>query len=73
MIAVKTENGQVQVTFPTDGMSPEEVNDFVAWLRVESLARRSKLTEAAAWQLAEDIKASWWKTNESRFTQTGEE
>ena len=73
MIAVKADANSVQVTIPTDGMTPEEVNDFVSWLRVEALARRSKLTPEAAWQLSEDIKAGWWQANEQRFTPPGAE
>jgi hypothetical protein len=67
MIDVKAANGVVQLTFPTDGMSPEQVNDFVTWLRVEGIARRSKLTGQAAWQLSEEIKAGWWEKNKQRF------
>ena len=67
MIEVKAENGVVHMTFPTEGMSAEQVNDFVTWLRVESIARRSKLTEQAAWQMSEDIKAGWWEKNKQRF------
>jgi hypothetical protein len=48
-------------------MSPEQVNDFVNWLRVEAIARRSKLTEEAAWQLSEEVKAGWWEKNKHRF------
>jgi hypothetical protein len=48
-------------------MSNEEVNDFVTWLRVEAVARRSKLSPAAAWQLSEDLKAGWWERNKQRF------
>ena len=59
IINVKSENGVVHVSFPTEGMSPDEVNDFVTWLRVESIARRSKLTDEAAWQLSEEIKSGW--------------
>jgi hypothetical protein len=54
MIAVKAEHGRLQVTIPTEGMTPEEVNDFVAWLRVESVVRHSRLTPDAAWKLSED-------------------
>jgi hypothetical protein len=67
MIEVKAENGVVHLIFPTGGMSADQVNDFVTWLRVESIARRSKLTEQAARQLSEDIKADWWKKNKQRF------
>jgi hypothetical protein len=73
MIAVKAENGRLQVTIPTEGMTPGEVNDFVSWLRVESVVRRSRLTPEAAWKLAEDMKADWWQVNERRFTGEGAE
>ena len=73
MIAVKADKDRVEITIPTDGMTPEEVNDFVSWLRVESIVRRSKLTEEAAWQLAEDIKADWWAKNKHRFLPQGAE
>ena len=73
MIAVKAENNCVQVTIPTDGMTPEDVNDFVSWLRDEAIVRRSKLTPEAAWQLSEDIKSGWWQANEKRFTPPGAE
>jgi len=48
-------------------MSVDQVNDFVNWLRIESIARRSKLTEKAACQLSEEIKADWWEKNKQRF------
>lgn len=67
MIGVTTENDQLLVTIPTKGLTPDEVNDFVAWLRVESIARRSRLTPEAAWTLSEDMKSDWWRANEQRF------
>ena len=67
MIAVKAEKGRLEVSIPTEGMSPEEVSDFVSWLRVESIARRSKLTPGEAWKLSEEIKSDWWQANEHRF------
>ena len=51
--------------------TPEEINDFVSWLRVEGIARRSKLTPEAAWHLSEEIKSSWWQANKDRFTPQG--
>ena len=73
MIAVKAENGCLQVTIPIEGMTPGEVNDFVSWLRVESVVRRSRLTPEAAWKLSEDINSDWWQANERRFTPEGAE
>ena len=71
MIAVKAENDRLQVTIPTAGMTPGEVNDFVSWLRVESVVRRSRLTPEVAWKLSEDIKSDWWQANEGRFAPEG--
>ena len=73
MIAVKAEKDHVEISIPTDGMSPEEVSEFVAWLRVESIVSRSRLTEEAAWQLSEEIKSSWWEANKHRFIPQGAE
>lgn len=73
MISVKADNDQVQISIPTAGMTPEEVSSFVSWLRVESVVRRSKLTETAAWKLSEDIKAGWWAKNQDRVVPQGAE
>lgn len=73
MIAVRAEQDHLHVTIPIEGMTPDEVNDFVSWLRVESVVRRSRLTPEAAWKLAEDIKSGWWHANEKRFTPEGAE
>lgn len=69
MIDVRTEDGVVQIRIPTQGMSPEQVNEFVTWLRVEGIARHSKLTKQAVWQLSEEIKTGWWDKNKQRFGQ----
>ena len=69
MIAVKARKNEILVSIPTEGMPEEAVTAFVNWLRMEATARRSRLTENAAWQLAEDVKADWWKANQARFTQ----
>ena len=67
MVDVKVENGVIRLAFPTEGRSAEQVDAFVTWLRVEAIAWRSKLSAQAAWQLSEDIKASWWEKNQARF------
>lgn len=68
MIDVTVEGNRLEVSISTEGMSADEINDFVAWLRLESIARRSQLTTDAAWQLSEEIKSDWWKANEQRFS-----
>ncbi len=39
MIAVETNDHEIRVNIPTDGMSPEAVRAFLDWLRVEATAR----------------------------------
>ncbi len=67
MIEVRAEDGVIHMSFPTDSMTPEQINDFVTWLRVEAIARRSKLTEETAWKLSEETKADWWGKHRSQF------
>ncbi len=69
MVAVEADKHEIRVSIPTDGMPPEAVSAFVGWLRAEFTARRSQMTDATAWQLAEDVKADWWARNQARFTE----
>jgi hypothetical protein len=71
MIAIKAEKDRVEVSIPTEGMTPEDVNDFISWLRVESVARRSQLTPQAARELSEEIKSDWWQANQNHFVPRG--
>ncbi len=73
MIAVRAEKDRLEISIPTAGMTPEEISDFVSWLRVESIVQRSKLTEEEAWKLSEQIKSDWWQANEHRFRGQGAE
>ena len=73
MIAVKAEKDHVEVSIPTEGMTPEEVNDFIGWIRLESIFSRSKITEEDAWKLSEEIKSGWWAANKHRFIPEGAE
>ena len=63
MVAVEADQHEIRLTIPTDGMLPEEVSQFVTWLRVKVLAQRSKLTDATARQRAAEINAGWWERN----------
>jgi hypothetical protein len=67
MITVETTEAGVRVTIPKDDVSPTRLNSFLDWLRLEAVARRSKLTEEEANRLAEEAKAGWWSVNKQRF------
>lgn len=70
MVTVEANEKEIRLTIPTEGMPREEVDLFVGWLRAEATARRSRLTEAQAHELAEQINADWWEKNKGRFVET---
>lgn len=67
MVAIEADQHAIHLTIPTEGMPPEEVSLLVNWLRAEVVARRSKLTDAAARQLADEVNSGWWERNKARF------
>ncbi|MBM3891095.1 MAG: hypothetical protein FJ388_18435 [Verrucomicrobia bacterium] len=72
MITVETTEASTRVTIPKDEVPPDRVNRLLDWLRLEALARRSRLTEAEADRVAEEIKAGWWSANKERFVKPTE-
>ena len=71
MITVENPEGGVRVTIPKGEVPPQRLNSFLDWLRLESIAAKSRLTEADADRLAEQAKADWWAANKSRFIAPG--
>ena len=67
MITVESTETSVRVTIPKDELPSERLDAFLDWLRFESLARQSHLTEQEADRLADEIKAGWWARNKNRF------
>jgi len=55
------------VTIPKDAVPPKRLNALLDWLRLEELAQHSRLTEADANRLADELKAGWWAANKDRF------
>ena len=67
MITVENTKTDVRVTIPKDAVPPKQLNAFLDWLRLEEVVQRSRLTEADANRIADDIKAEWWAANQDRF------
>jgi hypothetical protein len=55
------------VTIPRDAVPPRQLNAFLDWLRLEEIAQRSRLSDADANGIADDLKAGWWTANKDRF------
>lgn len=62
----RTKN-KLMISVSTENMKTEEINELLSFFKMEFLARRSKLTEAEAVKISEEIKADWWKKNKSRI------
>jgi hypothetical protein len=71
MITVETTAESTRLTIPRDDVPPDRLGPLLDWLRLEAVARRSQLSEAAADRLAEQMKADWWAGNRDRFTKAG--
>lgn len=67
MITVEKTERDVRVAIPKGAVPPQQLNAFLDWLRLEEIAQRSRLTEAEADRLAEEIKADWWAANKEQF------
>ncbi|MSU59188.1 MAG: hypothetical protein EXS35_13650 [Pedosphaera sp.] len=72
MITVDKTESDVRVTIPKNAVPPEQLNAFLDWLRLEEIAQRSRLSEADADRLADEIKSEWWAANKEKFIPPGE-
>ena len=67
MITVEDNDQSVLVTIPKNEVPADRLHAFLDWLRLDAIARRSRLDESEAGRLAEEIKADWWAANKDRF------
>jgi hypothetical protein len=72
MITVEKTNTDLRVTIPKDAVPPKRLNALLDWLRLEEIAHRSRLSEADANRIADEIKAGWWTANQAAFIPPGE-
>ncbi len=72
MITVETTDAEVVVTIPKSGVPPDRLNWFLDSLRLEAIARQSRLGEDEAAYLADEIKGGWWAANRDRFIKSAE-
>lgn len=73
MITVEKTNTDLRVTIPKDAVPPKRLNALLDWLRLEEMAQRSRLTEADASRLADELKAGWWAANKHKFVPANEQ
>lgn len=67
MIDIKFEADEVVLKFPKQLVSSDYVQSFLERLRIETILRKSALSEEQAWELSEEIKRQWWQKNKEGF------
>ena len=67
MITVESTDTEIHVTIPRGAVDEVSLDAMLRWLEFDAIARTSKMTEAQADALADDVKTGWWKENQHRF------
>lgn len=62
-----TADGRVIISFPEAAIPAAEKEEFISFMKAEWLARQSRLPEAGAKALADEVDATWWTRNRSRI------
>ena len=73
MITVEKTDSELRVTIPNDAVPPKRLNALLDWLRLEELVQHSRLNDAEADRIADEIKAGWWAANKNRFIPANEQ
>lgn len=62
-----TSDGFLVITVPEASVPAPVRDEFVSAVKAEWLARQSRLTEAEAGRLADEVDAGWWQKNRGRI------
>jgi hypothetical protein len=55
------------ISIPAETIKPEVVDEILSQLKAEFIVEKSQMTAEQAEEIAEEIKADWWKKNGSRI------
>ena len=67
LIEAKRDEKRLTLSIPIEGMQREEIEEILDYLHLRTIARKSKLTQTQANELADDVTASWWEANKDRI------
>jgi len=67
LIKTKKTADTLTISIPISDMQTEEIEDILAYLKARLIARKSKLTQPQADELADEVTASWWEKNKDRI------
>ena len=67
MISVESTADTIHLHIPRAEVSPERLAQILRGLRLETAVAGSRMTDAQADAMAEEMKADWWARNRHRF------
>lgn len=73
MISVESTADTIHLHIPRADVSDARLAQILRELRLETAIGGSRLTDAEADAMAEEMKADWWTRNEHRFIPPGTE
>jgi hypothetical protein len=67
LIEAERDEKKLTISIPIEGMKSEEVEELLSYIKFQVIAQRSKMTQAEADELADEVTSSWWKKNKDRI------
>jgi hypothetical protein len=67
MTALATQGNNYVLTFPKDLLTDKQIAKLMELIGFERLVRNNQMNVEDAEALSEELKADWWKANESRI------
>lgn len=64
---IERENNEIRFTIPDNIIDIDEIQSFIDYVRFKEIASRSKASKSNVENIVNDINASWWNKNKSRF------
>ena len=72
MISVQSTADTIHLHIPRAEVSDARLSQILRGLRLEVAVAGSRMTDADAEAMAEEMKADWWERNRDRFLPPGE-
>ncbi len=67
VLEARRDDKTLTISIPIEDMEIDEIDDILAYLKMELIVRKSKMTQAQADELADEVTASWWEKNKDRI------
>jgi hypothetical protein len=72
MISVESTEDTIRVSIPRGEISEDRLAQLFRGFRLEAAVAGSRLSDAAADAMAEEMKAEWWARHQTRFISASE-